>query len=133
MSASDVLPWLPVALRAVTVTRVAPGGKVSPAIVQLLAPVAMPLAPWSVSQVTCVIPETSAAEPLKLIELLVVLKVGADVGDVIVTVGNPLPSTSGGRGHREDGVPARIAASLKQERFAPIPMPKYGEDACSVS
>ena len=74
VSASAVLTWLPVALRAVTVTRVTPVGKVSPAIVQLLAPVAMPLAPRSVTQVTWVMPALSNAVPLKLIVLLVVAK-----------------------------------------------------------
>ena len=124
VTASAVLTWLPVALRAVTVTRVIPVAKVSPGMVQLLAPVAKPLAPRSVSQVTWVMPALSNAVPLKLIELLVVANVGPDVGDVIVIAADPPDSTSGGNGHRVDGVPARTAASLKQERFAPIPMPE---------
>ena len=124
VSASAVLTWLPVTLRAVTVTRVTPVVKVSPGIVQLLAPVAMPLAPRSVVQVTCVTPALSKAVPLKLIGLLVVVKVAPEVGEVMMTAGTPPVNTSGGNGHRADGVPARIAVSLKQERFAPIPMPK---------
>jgi hypothetical protein len=124
VSASAVLDWFPVALRAVTVTRVVPLGKVSPGIVQLLDPVAKPVAPRSVSQVTWVMPALSNAVPLKLIELLVVVKLGPEVGDVMVTAGSAPASTSGGKGHSVDGVPARTAASLKQERFAPIPMPE---------
>jgi len=131
VSAIVALACAATVLRAVTVTRVEPVGNTSPLIVQLAVPVANPLAPWSVAQLTWVMPALSNAVPLKLTVLFDVVKVGLEVGDVIATV---VPAcTSGGNGHSADGVPARTAASLKQERFAPIPMPKYGEEACRVS
>ena len=84
--ATTAVPWLPAASRAVTVTCVLPEGTASPAIAQLDVPVAVPLAPWSVDQVTWVIPALSDAVPLKLIVLFEVVKLGFRVGEVMVTV-----------------------------------------------
>ena len=77
------LPWLAIVLRAVTVTFVTPVGSASPLIAQLLVPVANPLAPWSVAQVTWVTPALSNAVPLRLIVLLDVVNVELKDGDVI--------------------------------------------------
>jgi len=66
---------------------VVPDAKVSPLMVQLVVPVAMPLAPLSVDQVTCVTAALSDAVPAMLIVLLDAVKLEPEVGDVMTMVG----------------------------------------------
>ena len=78
---------LPAASPAVTVTCVEPAGRTSPLMVQLVVPEAMPLAPWLVTQVTWATPTLSDAVPPRLKLELDVLKVGPEVGEVMLMVG----------------------------------------------
>ena len=66
---------------------VEPDAKVSPLMVQLVVPAAMPLAPLSVDQVTCVTAALSDAVPPRLIVLLDAVKLEPEVGDVMAMVG----------------------------------------------
>ena len=81
------VPVFPAASRAVTVSTFAPGWRAMPVSDQVVVPVAVPLPPRSLDQVTWVTPMSSAAVPPRLRELLLVLYVAPDVGDVIATVG----------------------------------------------
>ena len=83
----------PAASAAVTVICVDPLAKATPLIVQLVVPVAMPLAPRSVVQVTWVTPTLSDAVPPKLIVLPDEVKLPADVGEVMATVGGVASGT----------------------------------------
>ena len=58
-----------------------------PLAVQFVVPVAVPLPPRSLAQVTCVTPTESDAVPPSVSVVLLVVKVGFVVGVVIVTVG----------------------------------------------
>ena len=78
---------MPAASEAVTVICVVPEAKVSPLTVQLVVPAAMPLAPLSVDQVTCVTPELSDDVPARLIVPPDAVKLDPEVGDVMAMVG----------------------------------------------
>ena len=82
---------VPAASRAVTVILLLPFRSVIPEVVQAAVPVAVPWA-WSEDQVTWVV--LSGAVPPKVIEFCEVLKVEAEVGDVITT---GTPKGVGGR------------------------------------
>jgi len=58
-----------------------------PVTVQLVVPVAVPLPPRLFAHVTWVTPTLSDAVPPRIRRELLVVKVGLEVGDVIVTVG----------------------------------------------
>src|SRR5262245_26488526 len=64
-----------------------------PLAVQLVVPVAVPLPPRLFAHVTWVTPTLSDAVPASVSGELLVLKVEADVGDVLVTVGGLVAST----------------------------------------
>src|SRR3990170_4332052 len=81
------VPVLPAASRAVTVRTFAPGRSAIALADQDVVPVAVPLPPRSLVQVTWVTPTSSAAVPPSASEVLLVLYVAPDVGDVIATVG----------------------------------------------
>src|SRR3989304_6296055 len=81
------VPVLPAASRAVTVSTLVPGRSAMPPADQVAVPVAVPLPPRSLVQVTWVTPTLSAAVPPSASEVLLVLYVAPDVGDVIATVG----------------------------------------------
>jgi hypothetical protein len=81
------VPVFPAASRAVTVSTFGPARRGIPVTVQLVVPLAVPLPPRSFAQVTWVTPTVSAAVPPRLRGLLLVLKVGFEVGAVRLTVG----------------------------------------------
>jgi hypothetical protein len=58
-----------------------------PVTVQVVVPLAVPLPPRSLTHVTWVTPTVSVAVPPRVRGLLLVLKVGFEVGDVMLTVG----------------------------------------------
>ena len=76
------------ASRAVTVSTFAPLCSVIPATDQLVVPLAVPLPPRSLAQVTWVTPTLSEAVPPMLSEARLAVVVELLVGDVIVTVGS---------------------------------------------
>src|SRR3990172_6722440 len=78
---------LPAASRAVTVRRFAPGCSAMPVADQVVVPVAVPLPPRSLVHVIWVTLTLSAVVPPSVSEVLFVLYVAPDVGDVIATVG----------------------------------------------
>src|SRR3970040_1990113 len=78
---------LPAASRAVTVSTLVPNWRTIPLAVQLVVPLAVPLPPWLFAHVTWVTPTLSEAVPPSVRSELLVLSVGAAVGEVIVTVG----------------------------------------------
>src|SRR3990172_7350500 len=77
----------PAPSRAVTVRTFAPGWRAMALADQVVVPVAVPLPPRSLDQLTWVTPTSSAAVPPRVTEVLFVLKVAAEVGAVIATVG----------------------------------------------
>src|SRR5436190_736268 len=88
---------LPAASRAVTVSTFDPGGRTIPLAVQLVVPVAVPLPPALFVHVTWVTPTLSDAVPPSVRGVVLVLKVGLEVGEVTVSVGGvasaPVPVT----------------------------------------
>ena len=78
---------LPAASRAVTVSPFAPGCRTIPLAVQLVVPVAVPLPPALFTHVTWVTPTLSDAVPPSVRGVVLVLKVGLEVGAVMATVG----------------------------------------------
>ncbi len=87
MTVSVALAVLFAASRAVTVTTVVPAPSGTAAIVHAVVPVATPLPPRFVVQLTCVTPTSSLAVPLTSSVLLVAVCVPPLVGAVIVIVG----------------------------------------------
>ncbi len=87
MTVSVALAVLFAASRAVTVTTVVPAPSGTAAIVHAVVPVATPLPPRSVVQLTCVTPTLSLAVPLTSSVLLVAVCVPPLVGVVIAIVG----------------------------------------------
>ena len=73
VTVSVLVPGLPAASFAVTVTTFVPGCRTIPLADQLVVPVAVPLPPRSLAQVTCVTPTLSAAVPPTVSGLLPVL------------------------------------------------------------
>src|SRR5207247_4748710 len=88
---------LPAASRAVTVSTFDPGCRTIPLAVQLVVPVAVPLPPALFVHVTWVTPTLSDAVPPSVRGVVLVLKVGLEVGEVTVSVGGvasaPVPVT----------------------------------------
>src|SRR5207253_8443235 len=88
---------LPAASRAVTVSPFAPGCGTIPLAVQLVVPVAVPLPPALFTHATWVTPTLSDAVPPSVRGVVLVLKVGLEVGEVTVSVGGvasaPMPVT----------------------------------------
>ena len=88
---------LPAASRAVTVSTFDPGCRTIPLAVQLVVPVAVPLPPALFVHVTWVTPTLSDAVPPSVRGVVLVLKVGLEVGEVTVSVGGvastPMPVT----------------------------------------
>ncbi len=86
---------LPAASVAVTVSTFVPGCRTIPLAVQLVVPVAVPLPPALFVHVTWVTPTLSDAVPPSVRGVVVVLKVGLEVGEVTVSVGGvastPMP------------------------------------------
>ena len=78
---------LPAASRAWTVSTLVPIWRTTPLAVQLVVPLAVPLPPRLFAHVTCVTPTLSDAVPPSVRRLALVLKVGLEVGEVMVTVG----------------------------------------------
>jgi hypothetical protein len=78
---------LPAASRAVTVTMFTPCWSAILDAVQFDVPEAIPLPPRSLTHVTCVTPTLSLAVPPMLSGVAVTVKVGFELGVVIVTVG----------------------------------------------
>jgi hypothetical protein len=78
---------LPAASRAVIVSTFDPVWRTTPLAVQLVVPVAVPLPPRLFAHVTWVTPTLSDAVPPRVRRELLVVKVGLEVGDVMVTVG----------------------------------------------
>src|SRR5262249_52358065 len=89
------VPALPAASRAVTVTTFAPGCSAIPAAVHAVVPDAVPLAPRSVTHVTCVTPTLSTAVPATVTEFAFVVR-PLPVGEVMLTVGAVVPGTAHG-------------------------------------
>ena len=87
MTVTVSVPALPAASRAVTVITLEPLTRVMPEADQLVVPVAVPLPPWLLVHVTWVTPMLSEAVPPRVSGLELVLYVGFEVGEVIVTVG----------------------------------------------
>jgi hypothetical protein len=90
---------LPAASRAVTVSTFDPGWRTIPVAVQLVVPVAVPLPPRLFAHVTWVTPMLSDAVPPSVRGELLAVKVGFEVGEVMVAVGGvvslaPVPVTS---------------------------------------
>src|SRR5262249_47079302 len=81
------VPVLPAASWAVTVRRFVPSWMGIPLAVQLVVPVAVPLAPRLVAQVTWVTPTLSAEAPPPATTLLLVLLVDAALRDAIAMLG----------------------------------------------
>src|SRR5215510_769384 len=73
----------PAASRALTVIVLAFAASAMPLMLQLVVPVAVPLPPRSLTQVTCVTPTSSLAVPASVIVDAVVVCVAADVGPVM--------------------------------------------------
>jgi hypothetical protein len=88
-------PVLPAASWAVTVRTLVPGWRGIPLTVQFVVPLAVPLPPRSFVQLTWVTPTLSAAVPARLRGLLFVLYVGAEVGEVMLSVGGVLLGACG--------------------------------------
>jgi len=88
---------LPAASVAVTVSTFVPGCRTIPLAVQLVVPVAVPLPPALFVHVTWVTPTLSDAVPPSVRGVVLVLKVGLEVGEVTVSVGGvasaPMPVT----------------------------------------
>jgi hypothetical protein len=84
---------------------------VIPLAVQLVVPVAVPLPPRSLAQVTCVTPTVSDAVPPSVRVGLLVAKVGFVVGVVMVTVG-ALASTPTPDATRETVSPLEAKVTL---------------------
>jgi len=86
---------LPAASVAVTVSTFVPGCRTIPLAVQLVVPVAVPLPPALFVHVTWVTPTLSDAVPPSVRGVVLVLKVGLEVGEVTVSVGGvastPMP------------------------------------------
>src|SRR5439155_18551266 len=78
---------LPAASVAVTVRVFGPGCRTIPLAVQLVVPVAVPLPPALFVHVTWVTPTLSDAVPPSVRGVVLVLKVGLEVGAVMATVG----------------------------------------------
>src|SRR2546422_466711 len=78
---------LPAASVAVTVSTFVPGCRTIPLAVQLVVPVAVPLPPALFVHVTWVTPTLSDAVPPSVRGVVLVLKVGLEVGEVTVSVG----------------------------------------------
>src|SRR5882724_8506180 len=78
---------LPAASRAVTVSTLVPDCNAMPLADQLVVPVAGPLPPWLLLQVSWVTPTLSLAVPLRVRGVVFVVKVLAVVGLVMATVG----------------------------------------------
>ncbi|PYN75950.1 MAG: hypothetical protein DMD96_26445 [Candidatus Rokuibacteriota bacterium] len=78
---------LPAASRAVTVSTFEPGCSTIPLAVQFVVPVAVPLPPRLFDHVTWVTPMLSDAVPPIVSGVALALKVPADAGDVMATVG----------------------------------------------
>src|SRR5690348_8998676 len=91
------VPALLAASFAVTVSTFVPDCSTIPLTDQLVVPVAVPLPPRSLLQLTCVTPTLSEALPPIVKGLLVVAYVAALVGTVIATVG-AVVSGGGGEG-----------------------------------
>jgi len=93
------VPVLPAASWDVTVSTFEPGCRTIPLAVQLVVPVAVPPPPRLFAHVTCATPMLSWAAPPSVSGVALVLNVGADVGDVMATVGGigsvpvPVPLT----------------------------------------
>jgi hypothetical protein len=77
----------PAASLAVTVSTLTPLSKVMPFALQLVVPLAVPLPPRLLLQVTCVTPTLSEAVPPRFTELAEVENVGLVVGEVMATEG----------------------------------------------
>src|SRR5213595_596250 len=78
---------LPAASRAWTVSMFVPIWRPIPLAVQLVVPVAVPLPPRLFIHVTWVTPTLSDAVPASVSEEVLVVKVGPEVGALMVTVG----------------------------------------------
>src|SRR5690348_13780904 len=92
VTVSKALDILPAASWAVRVICVVPDSG-TPVMVQLEVPVAVPVAPLSVAQVTCVTATSSDAVPPRLIVLPEAVKLPADVGEVMATAGGVVSGT----------------------------------------
>ena len=75
------------ASRAVTVITLTPDSSVIELTDQLVVPLALPLLPRSLDQLTCVTPTLSEAVPLNASVDAVTASVAFDVGPVMVTAG----------------------------------------------
>jgi hypothetical protein len=82
-----LLAAFPAASWAVTVILVDPGWMTNPLTSQLLPPIAVPLSPRSVTQVTWTTPTLSDAVPPSEMVLLGAVNVAPDVGDVMLMTG----------------------------------------------
>ena len=87
MTVRVAVPGLLAASLAVTVITLDPLWRAIPATDQFAVPVAVPLPPRLLDQLTCVTPTLSEAVPLTLSVLLPVAYVALEVGNVIVMVG----------------------------------------------
>ena len=84
---SVAVPVLPAASRAVTVRILDPFTNAIPVTDHEVVPVAVPLPPALLTQVTCVTPTLSEAVPPMLSGLVLSVYVRPDVGDVKAIVG----------------------------------------------
>src|SRR5438128_187381 len=87
MTLRVAVPVLPAASRAVIVRTFVPLCRTIPLAVQLVVPVAVPLPPRLFAHVTWVTPMLSDAVPATVSGLVFVVKVGPEVGVVMLTVG----------------------------------------------
>jgi hypothetical protein len=94
VTVSVLVPVLPAASDAVTVSTFAPERRAIPLAVQLVVPVAVPLPPRLFAHVTCVTPMLSDAVPPIVRGEVRVLYVGPEVGEVIATVGGVVSSAT---------------------------------------
>ena len=102
---------LPVASRAVTVSTFWPDCSTMPLAVQLAVPVAVPLPPRSLLQVTCVTPTLSLAVPPSVSGLAPVACVAAAVG-VAIAICGAAASGGGGDPATEAAMSVWISAAL---------------------
>src|SRR5437870_13668836 len=87
MTLRVAVPVLPAASRAVIVRTFVPLCRTIPLAVQVVVPVAVPEPPALLTHATCVTPTLSATVPPSVSGLIFVVKVGPEVGVVMLTVG----------------------------------------------